>query len=327
MGLWKLRLSMAATLALIFGLSTLAFALVLTLAGTFSLLTMGLLVVTFNIAQWLFSPYLVGAIYKVREMKQDENPKLHQMVTDLSRKSGIGMPKLMLAQIPLPNAFAYGSPISGSRVAVTQGLLSNLNEGEVEAVIGHELGHLKHRDVQVMMVVSFLPALCYYIGYSLMLSGMFGGSQQRRSDNGNGALIGIVFMAFSWILNLFILYMSRLREYYADRHSVSVVDNGADKLSTGLAKIVRAGAKAAKPQQKEQGKSFSGFKSLFITNPETAREDAVAVDAFENNQKLVDDLLAKNISFGDKLIEALSTHPNIVKRLRALKALNNNPEA
>jgi heat shock protein HtpX len=319
---------MVATLALIFGLSTLVFALILTWAGTFSLLTMGILVVSFNIVQWLFAPYLVGAIYKVREMKQDENPKLHQIVTDLSRKSGINNPKLMIAQIPLPNAFAYGSPISGNRVAVTQGLLSNLNEGEVEAVLGHELGHLKHRDVQVMMVVSFLPAMCYYIGYSLMLSGMFGGGQ-RKNDGGNGALIGIAFMAFSWVLNLFTLHVSRLREYYADRHAVSVVGDGANKLSTGLAKIVHASAKTVKSTQQtqQQTKNFSGFKSLFISNPETAQEDSAMLHAFEGNQKLVDDLLAKKITFGDKLIEALSTHPNIVKRLRALKELDQNPKA
>jgi heat shock protein HtpX len=326
MELWKLRLSMVATLALIFGLSTLVFGLVLTWAGSFSLITMAILIVSFNIAQWLFAPYLVGAIYKVREMKSDENPKLHQVVSDLSRKSGISTPKLMLSQIPLPNAFAYGSPIAGSRVAVTQGLLSNLNDGEVEAVLGHELGHLKHRDVQVMMVVSFLPALCYYIGYSLMLSGMFGGNQQGKNNGGNGALIGIAFMAFSWILNLFTLHVSRLREYYADRHSVSVVDNGATKLSTGLAKIVHASAKTSKAQQqKQQTKTMNGFKSLFIANPETAQEDSASLNAFENNQQLVEDFLSKKITFGDKLIEALSTHPNIVKRLRALQELNTNP--
>jgi heat shock protein HtpX len=263
-------------------------------------------------------------------MKADENPKLQQMVSDLSRKSGISTPKLMLSQIPLPNAFAYGSPISGSRVAVTQGLLSNLNDGEVEAVLGHELGHLKHRDVQVMMVVSFLPALCYYIGYSLMLSGMFGGNQQSKNNNGNGAIIGIAFMAFSWILNLFTLHVSRLREYYADRHSVSVVGDGANKLSTGLAKIVRASAKTKPtPQQQQGAKTFSGFKSLFITNPETSAEDAAALNAvgMGSDQKLVDDILAKKITFGDKFIEALSTHPNIVKRLRALQELGKNPYA
>jgi heat shock protein HtpX len=329
MNLWKLRLSMVATLALIFGLSTLVFGVVLTLTGTFNLITMGILIVSFNIIQWLIGPYLVGAIYKVREMKPDENPNLHQAVNDLSRKSGISTPKLMLSQIPLPNAFAYGSPLSGNRVAVTQGLLSNLNEGEVEAVLGHELGHLKHRDVQVMMVVSFLPALFYYIGYSLMLSGMFGGNQQNRgnNNNGTGALIGIGFMAFSWVLNLCTLYVSRLREYYADRHSASVINGGAIKLSSGLAKIVQASARKPRTQQ-EQTKTLNGFKSLFIANPETAREDATVAYAFTTgNEKLVDEILAKKITFADTFIEALSTHPNIVKRLRALKELSNNPNA
>ncbi len=328
MNLWKLRLSMVTTLAVIFGLSTLVFGIVLSLAGSFNLVTMAILLVSFNIIQWLIGPYLVGAIYRVREMKPEENPNLHQAVADLSRKSGISTPKLMLAQIPLPNAFAYGSPLSGNRVAVTQGLLSNLNDGEVEAVLGHELGHLKHRDVQVMMVVSFLPALFYYIGYSLMLSGVFGGSQQSRSNNnGTGALIGIGFMAFSWLLNLCTLYVSRLREYYADRHSASVVEGGAMNLSSGLAKIVQASTRTPRTQQ-EQSKNLNGFKSLFIANPETSREEITATYAFTSgNEKLVDDILAKKITFTDNLIEALSTHPNIVKRLRALKELSNNPNA
>ncbi len=310
-------------LALIFGLSTLVFGVVLTWVGSFDLITIAILVVTFNIAQWLFAPYLVGAIYRVREMKADENPQLHQMVSSLSQKSGIKPPKLMLSKMALPNAFAYGSPLSGSRVAVTQGLLSNLNDGEVEAVLGHELGHLKHRDVQIMMVVSFLPALCYYIGYSLMLSGMFGGGQNSRNNNGNGAIIGIAFIAFSWILNLFTLQVSRLREYYADRHSVSVVDNGAEKLSAGLAKIVHASAKTVRtPKEQQQAKNLNGFKSLFIADPETAQSDWAAL---QNNQQLVDDLINKKVTFGDKLIESLSTHPNIVKRLRALRELQTQP--
>lgn len=314
---------MVATLALIFGLSTLVFGVVLTWVGGFDLIFIAILVVTFNIAQWLFAPYLVGAIYRVREMKADENPQLHQMVSNLSQKSGIKPPKLMLSQLALPNAFAYGSPLSGSRVAVTQGLLRNLNDGEVEAVLGHELGHLKHRDVQIMMVVSFLPALCYYIGYSLMLSGMFGGGQNSRNNNGNGAIIGIAFIAFSWILNLFTLQVSRLREYYADRHSVSVVDNGAEKLSAGLAKIVHASAKTVRtPKEQQQAKNLNGFKSLFIADPETAQSDWAAL---QNNQQLVDDLINKKVTFGDKLIESLSTHPNIVKRLRALRELQTHP--
>ena len=172
-----------------------------------------------------------------------------------------------------------------------------------------------------MMVVSFLPALFYYIGFSLMLSSGYRG---RRDDGGGSALIGIVFMAFSWILNLFILYLSRLREYYADRHGVSVVDNGAQKLSTGLAKIVNTtrNINNAKKVQQDKPKA-SAFKALFITDPDRASADSAELAALNapNDQKLVQEILSKELTFADKLIEVLSTHPNIVKRLRALQEL------
>jgi heat shock protein HtpX len=327
MNAWKLRFSMVGTLALIFGLSTLVFTVVLTLAGiSLSLMTIGLLVVVFNIAQWLFSPYLVGAIYKAKEMDPKENPELHQLVEQLSLKSKIKAPKLMLAQIPMPNAFAYGSPLTGNRVAVTQGLLKSLDKGEVEAVIGHELGHLKHRDVQVMMVASFLPALFYYIGYSLMLSGMFGDSRSR-SNEGNTAIIGIAFMAFSWVLTLFTLYLSRLREYYADSHSVSIVDNGAEKLSTGLVTIIEESKnqnrfRRARAQSRgEEQKSNTSFKALFISDPDRSEVDAeeLHTNSFTNKKDLVKDVLSRELTGADKFAEIMSTHPNIIKRLRALQ--------
>ncbi len=318
MNLWKLRISMAGTLAIIFGLSTLVFTVVMSLLGVFDLLTLAILVVSFNILQWLISPYLVGAIFKVRELPENENPQLHQMVENLSQKSKISKPKLMLSQIPIPNAFAYSSPLTGNRVAVTEGLLKSLNEGEVEAVVGHELGHLKHRDVQVMMVVSFLPALFYYIGF-VLLSSMYRG---RRDEGGGDALIGIAFIAFSWVLNLFILYLSRLREYYADRHSVSVVDDGAQKLSTGLARIVNTTRRVKKGLKEKQNNS--AFKALFIADPDRASADSAELAAMEvqSDQKLVQEILSKEPTFADKLVEAFSTHPNIVKRLRALQKLS-----
>lgn len=322
MNAWKLRFSMAGTLAIIFGLSTLVFVAILTLAGIgLDLATIGVLVVVLNIAQWLLGPYLVGAIYRVRELPENENPQLHQIVEDLSRKSGISKPKLMLSQIQLPNAFAYGSPLTGSRVAVTQGLLKSLNDGEVEAVLGHELGHLKHRDVQVMMVVSFLPALFYYIGYSLMLSGMFGGNQ--RKNEGSSALIGLGFMAFSWILTLFTLYLSRLREYYADKHSASVVDNGAEKLSTGLLTIIDESKHAQKPN-KEQQKNNNAFRALFIADPNRASADSAELHATHqvNKKDLLRETLLKEPTKADKFIEIFSTHPNITKRLRALQEIS-----
>ncbi|MCW4000921.1 MAG: zinc metalloprotease HtpX [Candidatus Bathyarchaeota archaeon] len=331
MNAWKLRFSMVATLAAIFGLTTLVFAVVLTWAGFgLSLYAIAALVLGLNVVQWLLSPYLVGAIYRAKELKEGDNPKLHQMVTDLSIKSRISKPKLMLAQIPLPNAFAYGSPLTGNRVAVTQGLLSNLDDGEVEAVIGHELGHLKHRDVQVMMAVSFLPALFYYIGYVMLLQGMFGG--ERKSEGGNNALIGIAFMAFSWVLTLFTLYLSRIREYYADRHSVQIVENGAQKLSTGLVTIVEESKRNMRPQKgQQQPKTNGSYKALFIADPDRAAVDSAELhgnsSSYANKEQLLRETLSREPTSADRFSEIFSTHPNLIKRLRALQELKENPPA
>lgn len=320
MGIWKLRLSMAGTLALIVGLSTLFFAVILTLtAGTIDIWVLGLLVGAFNVVQWLISPYIIDALYHVRALSATEEPKLHETVDSLSRKSKIKTPRLMLAQIPIPNAFAYGSPVAGTRIAVTNGLLKTLDQGEVEAVVGHELGHLKHRDVQIMMFVSLLPAVAYFIGYSLMLSSMFGGNQ--RNQGGSGAIIGVVFMVFSWIMNLFTLSLSRLREYYADRHSASVVEDGSQQLSTGLAKIVNATKNMGRIKQ--QTRNLNGFKALFITDPDRANVDSAELSAMsaEDSQKLVQEMLSKKLTTADRVLEVFSTHPNIIKRLKALKEL------
>jgi len=315
---------MVATLAAIFGLTTLVFSAVLLYVGYFSIITVGVLVVVLNVVQWLLSPYLVGAIYRVKELKEGDNPKLHRMVDELSKKSKIKKPQVMLSQIKLPNAFAYGSPLTGSRVAVTEGLLNSLDDGEVEAVIGHELGHLKHRDVQVMMVVSFLPALFYYIGWTMMWSGMLGGSR-RNDSGGNNALLGIAFMAFSWVLTLFTLYLSRLREYYADRHSASIVENGAEKLSTGLVTIVEESRRSGRSNQ-QQNKNNNAFKALFISDPDRANVDSAELHANQVNSK--QDLLRQKLSEKptqtDAIIEIFSTHPNIIKRLRALQELRKN---
>jgi heat shock protein HtpX len=310
---------MAGTVALIICLSTLFFTVILSLTGAFDFLTLGIMVAGFNVVQWLISPYIVDALYHTKALSASEEPKLHEMVDDLSRKSNIKKPKLMLAQIPIPNAFAYGSPIAGTRIAVTSGLLKTLDHGEVEAVVGHELGHLRHRDVQVMMFVSMLPAIAYYIGYSLMFSSMY---RTQKSEGNNGAVLGIAFIAFYWILNLFTLYLSRLREYYADRHSASIVDQGSNKLSTGLAKIVSATKRMGRTKQ--ETKNLGAFKALFITDPDRAATDAAEVSKMSaaGNQRLVQDILSKKLTTADRILEILSTHPNIVKRLRALQELS-----
>ena len=321
MSLLKLRLSMAGTLAVIIGASTLFFTIILSLIGTLSLLNVAFLAVAFNILQWLIAPYLINAMYSVREVSESEEPKLHGMVRRLSSKLGLKMPKVMIANIPIPNAFAYGSPIAGSRLAITTGLLKGLEDEEVEAVIGHELGHLKHKDVQVMMFASVLPAIFYYLGYSLMLSSWYGG-RRRENESGLAAIIGLASMVAYWILTLLVLGLSRLREYYADRTSALTVDDGARKLSEAMAKIV-ASTGRYKRHYKDSG-SVSSFKALFISDPDKATKDTVELAyarAYLTDQGLVQEVLSREPSSLDKILEIFSTHPNIVKRLRALQKL------
>jgi heat shock protein HtpX len=285
------------------------------------LLVIGIFVVVFNIAQWLLAPYLIDAMYRVKEAKPSEHPELHSMVERLSQKSGIKKPRVMIANIPVPNAFAYSSPIAGSRVAVTSQLLNTLEGEEVEAVLGHELGHLKHKDVQTMMFVSILPALFYFIGYSMILSSMWGRKSDRNSGSG-AAVIGIVSMAIYWILTMFTLYLSRLREYFADRHSATIVDEGPRKLSEALAKIQQSTGRMKRINK--QAGSFSSFKGLFISDPDRAETDTISIAqarGYATDSRLVEEVLRRRVTGADRLMELFSTHPNIVKRLKALQEL------
>lgn len=318
MGLWKLRLSIFGTLGVIIGLSTLFFAFILSLTGI-SFVTLPFIVVLFNVVQWLLAPYLIDAMYKVREVSRSENPELYGTVERLSRKSGIRMPRVMMSNIPIPNAFAYGSPVAGTRVAVTTELLKKLEPEEVEAVIGHELGHLKHRDVQVMMFVSILPALFYWIGFSTLLSSRY---NSRGERSGGVAIIAMASMFLYWVLTMLTLYLSRLREYDADGHSALTVEDGPRKLSEALAKIQSSTVRAKKTRS-DVG-SFNSLKTLFIADPDHAEVDAMAITQVRgvmSDRRLVEGLLRKKVTSFDRLVELLSTHPNIVKRLRALEDL------
>ena len=317
MSLWRLRLSILGTLALIIGVSTLGFSLLLWLLGAFSLLTLCVLTALFNILQWLMAPYLINAIYGVRPLSEDEHPELHRIVDELSRRSGIERPRLMLAEMSIPNAFAYGSPLTGNMVAVTRGLLRHLELEEVEAVIGHELGHIRHRDVQVMMFVSFLPSLFYLLARSTLYPYYSYYPRRRRGDYSALALVGAVSMLIYFILLLFTLHLSRLREYYADQHSASIVDDGARKLAEALAKISTSTSRMGRAETMGVG----SFKTLFISDPDRALADAADLQRLRyggRDDELVRRLLERRLTWLDRFMELFSTHPNVVKRIRAL---------
>jgi heat shock protein HtpX len=128
-----------------------------------------------------------------------------------------------------------------------------------------------------------------------------------------------------WILTFLVLGLSRLREYSADRASVTNVEDGARKLSEALAKIVTSTSRIRLTRGAMGGTSgVSGFKSLFIEDPDASMNEQIALSramGASSDQRLVDEVLRRKITTADRIAELFSTHPNIVKRLRALQSI------
>jgi len=306
--LWKLRLGMLGTFTAVVAVTTLILTGILTALGLPFYGVYGILVFVLfiHLLQWLIGPYIIDAVYHVRPLEPGENPWLEETVRKLSIASGLRKPpKIMIAEISIPNAFAYGSPLTGDRVAVTRGLLETLPRDEVEAVLGHELGHLKHKDVLVMMMISIIPALVYYIGYTLYVSGWFGGGREERGGTAYLFLAGIALMVLSYILNLFVFYMSRLREYYADAHAALTVHNGARRLQRALARIMYYTGFIRRRE------TYNQFKAFFISDPDVG----IRVRYIRNIDDLVEMIKREKPSI---LADILSTHPHPAKRLRYL---------
>ncbi len=307
--LWlRLRLLLATTLFI--AITTLVFTIFLNFIGVFNIYLIATLVIIFNLIQWLIAPKVINALYRVREAGP-EYQEIKEMLVNLSEKSNLKPPKLMIAEVPIPNAFAYGSPLTGNMVAVTRGLLNTLSKDELEAVLAHEVGHLKHRDVQLMMFLSILPAIFYYIGYSLYFSSLF------NRDRGAGLFaIGLLSIFIYYVLSLIVLWVSRIREYYADLHAVKIVRNGGIKLANALVKIVTETGKIV--YRGHDVHRYSGVKALFIADPDRAVEEMVELARENMLDRRVLSIARRKVTFADNLMELFSTHPNTVKRIRRL---------
>lgn len=318
MNLWKLRLNMIATMMLVIAITTGFLAVILSIMGV-SLFIMLPIIILWNLVQWLIGPYLIDYIYRVRPLSEGELPWLERSVEKLSERSGFKKPpRIMISDIPLPNAFAYGSPLTGSRVAVTRGLLDSLNEAEVEAVVGHELGHLKHRDVQIMMFLSVLPAIIYWIAYSLYYSGLHSPrSSRERGDGGLLLLVSMLGIAIYYLLTLLILGFSRSREYYADYHGSTVSDGGPLSLASALVKISDVNARMH-GRVKTSLAGYASFKTLLIVDPEAgAKSDLGRTYDIHS----LEEFASREVTASESLVEVLSTHPNVKKRVRNLLEL------
>jgi len=319
--LTKLKVSMLTTLAFLIGLSTLIltalFTYVLTpTAGLSTVLILSLVfVIGIHVLQWLMGPKIIEMAYNVEPIMGGRYTWVEELIARIARASNLGfVPKAMIAHVDVPNAFAYGNRFTGYRVAVTEGLLRIAPPEEVEAVLAHEIGHIKHRDVELMMIISILPALIFWLGRVLMYFGWFGGGD-RENEASILPLIGAILMGVAFLFNFAVLYVSRLREYYADAHAALTVPGGARKLQRALARILVASGelKAFAPSKIA---SASKFKAFLIADP----EEGIEVRGYG----VIDiDEVVEWIKSQPRLVptEIFMTHPDPAKRLRFLDTL------
>jgi heat shock protein HtpX len=266
--------------------------------------------------QYMIGPKLVEWTMRVRYVKREEYPRLYQMVESLAMRAEIPVPKIGVAQIALPNAFAFGRGRKDGRVCVTEGILKLLNEEELKAVLGHELTHLKNRDVLTITLLSVIPMIMYRIAWQFLFYG-----RRRDEKGGNTALVGLAAFIFYFITNLLVLYASRIREYFADRGSV-LLGNQPAALASSLYKLVYGSARMDKGALKE----VEGLKAFFVNDPSQALNELKELRQLDLDKSGTIDaselamLKNKNIrlGFADRLLEALSTHPNMLKRIKQL---------
>ncbi|WP_236753578.1 zinc metalloprotease HtpX [Acidianus sp. HS-5] len=317
----KLRLGMVLTSI---GIFLLGFAVVFAVVSYFYGLSfapaviIGILsfVIALNIIQWLFGPYMINAMYKAVEVTPND-PKygwLVNIVDEVAQYNRISPPpKVYIANVPFPNAFAYGSPIAGKRVAITLPLLKILNKDEIKAVLGHELGHLRHRDVELLMAIGLIPALIFWIGYSLMWSGMLGGGGEGRNNNGGMLwLVGIALLAVSYLFQFFLLYLNRMREAYADVNSAQTIPGGAENLQRALAKITLS--MDPETVERYRRKNNNNVANMLFFAPPEVQEDIP-----DNNvNELIEYWKHEKVSW---FADFFSDHPHPAKRIQLLEKL------
>lgn len=219
--------------------------------GIYGLILAGLM----NLGSYFFSDKIVLGMYKAKPLSYDEAPQLYKMVEKLRQNAGLPMPKLAVIPTKAPNAFATGRNPQNAVVAVTQGITEFLNREELEGVLGHELAHIKNRDILTMTIAATLAGAISMIGRIGMYSG-YGDSDNRKSGSGGNFLIALVGPLAAMLIQMAI---SRAREYEADKAGAEI-SGKPEALASALNKL----SQAAKTMRMRVNLSTA---HLFIVNP------------------------------------------------------------
>jgi heat shock protein HtpX len=332
----NLKLLMLLTMVLIFGT---LFALIAVASALFeafvadyslvpSLIFSLFLALVFIVVQWYASPWVVAWSARLKYVETGKSPWLESTVSRLARQAGVPVPKLAVSPDPSPNAFVFGRTRASSTLVVHRGLLDNLREDEVEAVIAHEIGHLRHNDCMVMTVVSAVPIIAYMVGRTFISVRFYGGGGGDRKGGAGGLVAAMLLTAFAawavyFVSQLLVMWLSRSREYYADAYSAYATKD-PNALSSALSKIAY-GLSLSRSEP-------SGLRAFYIGDPSTAKSEIGAIMEHKSEYDLDRDgtlderelqlAMQKEARSGwSKLNELFSTHPTMYKRIILLKSI------
>jgi len=298
----------------------------------FSLLYALIGTILFILLQYLIGPAIVASSTRLRYLKPGENPWLESTVKELADKTKIPMPKLATVPDDTPNAFVFGRTANGATLAVHEGLLTRLNEDEVKGVIGHELGHIKHRDYIVMTVLSALPLLAYLIARGTWTAARFTGSSRKKEEGSiRAAFLAIGIISYIvYIVSLFcVMRLSRLREHYADAYS-AYVTNSPRSLQSALTKITYGLSLSSKPP--------SGARAFYIGDPAMAKQEVQLIaekkdeydldkDGVLDERELELAMEREARSTWARMNTWFATHPPTFKRILLLREIEGEMES
>lgn len=240
--------------------------------------------------QYYFSDRIVLWSMGAREVDPEQAPALHATIERLCALADLPKPRVAIVDTSLPNAFATGRSPNAAVVAVTTGLLERLDQSEVEAVLAHELSHVRNRDVAVMTLASFFATLAQLLMRSFMWQGALG----RRREGAAPVVVIYLASLVVWVISFFLIRaLSRYRELAADR-GAAVITGAPSQLSSALLKI-------------------SGTMQRIPTRD---LREVEAMNAFFIVPALT----------GDALTELFATHPSLERRLEQLKRLEQQME-
>ena len=277
--------------------------------------------------QYAIGPVIVRATSRLHYLEPGENRWLESKVAQLASQSNIPMPRIAISPDPTPNAFVFGRTSKGATLAVHQGLLQRLNEDEIEGVIGHELGHVKHRDFIVVTMISAIPLVAYLIARAVLWGGYASGYSRRGSGKNNNAGVLIIIAVVAYLVyiltTLLALRLTRLRESYADAYSAFLTQRPRE-LESALTKI--AYGLSIAPGEPH------GARAFFIEDPAQAKQDVARIidqkskydldhDGVLSERELELAMETEAKSNWRKAAELFMTHPPTYKRILMLREI------